>query len=55
LPNPLFIIGALKTEDMIHISSLGLCGEDDLGYQREKEARRSAVEKRDAVAPKAKI
>jgi hypothetical protein len=35
LPNPLLIIGALKTEDMIRISSRGFCGEDDFGYRRE--------------------
>jgi hypothetical protein len=55
LPKPLLIIGALKTEDMIRISSRGLCGEDDFGYRREKEARIPAVKKRDSVAPKEKI
>jgi hypothetical protein len=55
LPNPLLIIGALETEDMIRISSRGLCGKDDVGYRRKKEARISAVKGRDSVAPKAKI
>jgi hypothetical protein len=55
LPNPLLIIGPLKTEDMIRISSRGFCGDDDFGYRRGKEARISAVKKRDSVAPKEKI
>jgi hypothetical protein len=38
LPNYFLIIGALKTEDMICISSRGLCGEDDFGYRRENDA-----------------
>jgi hypothetical protein len=55
LPNPLLIIGALKTEDMICISFRVLCGEDDFGYRREKEARISDVKKRDSAGLKAKI
>jgi hypothetical protein len=40
---------------MILISSRGNCGEDDFGCRREKEARISAVKKRDSAGPKAKI
>jgi hypothetical protein len=40
---------------MIYISSSGFCGEDDFGCRREKEARISAVKKRDSLAPREKI
>jgi hypothetical protein len=40
---------------MIIISSKDFCGEDDFGYRREKEARLSAVKKRDSVGPKVKL
>jgi hypothetical protein len=55
LPNPLLIIGALKTEDMIRISSQGFCGEDGFEYRGGKNARISVADERDSVAPKAKI
>jgi hypothetical protein len=43
LPNPSLITKPAKTEDMIFISSKGICGENDFRYRRAKKARTSGV------------
>jgi hypothetical protein len=55
LPDPSLITHAEKIEDMKFISSWGPCGKDDFRCRSEKEARISAVNKRDSIALKEKI